>query len=84
MFENLVDARVSAAAPFPALNDPLVVFVDLEVFFPISWAEMCNGSYKEFEAHCLSPPDVPAVCVPSWEESPRPPSCSNDNCDTRA
>ena len=34
-FENLVDARISATAPFPALNDPLVVSVDFEMFFLI-------------------------------------------------
>ena len=83
-FEYLVDARVSAAAPFPAFNDPLVVSVGLEVFFPICWAEARDGSYEEFEAHCLSPPNVPVVRVPSWEEFPCFPSRSNDDCDTRA
>ena len=64
MLENVVDVFVPAVPTVPCFDNSLVVTIDKKGGAGFSEEEKSVG--EELEARCFCPPDVTAICVPTW------------------
>ena len=79
--EDLVGLPVSTSSFPPPLNDSFVVSEDPE---DLAWLACCaERASKKFEANGLSPSDIPAVCLPTWDEAPSSPLVADNNADAK-
>ena len=77
LLEDDVGGLIVTAPVPPAFDNSLIVIMDSEVLNV--GVGLCDCEGEEFEFNCLSPADVPAICLPALNQDPSPPSVSNDN-----
>ena len=79
--EDLIGFPISASPFPPSFNDSFVISKDPEV---LAWLACCaESASKKLEANGFSPSDIPAICLPAWDETPRSPLVADDNADAK-
>ena len=79
--EDLICLPISASALPPSFDNSFVVSKDPEV---LAWLVCCaESASKKLEANGLSLSDIPAICLPTWDETPCSPFAADNNADAK-
>ena len=78
--EDLVGFPIPAPPFPPTFNHSEVVSKDSEVLGGLACGT--ESASKKFEANSFCPSDIPALGLPSWDETPSSPFAADNNADT--